>query len=105
MSEDEISVDYVCDATQLTWVEDNLINELMTFLEDKIRDYGGIVEIDGKKIIIGFTSDEKLSKRAIKTYIKRFLYKYELLDRLRVISSGANEYMIHKLKDVTVKNL
>jgi hypothetical protein len=101
MSEEEISVDYIIDATHLTWVEENLIDELMTFLEDKT---GAVVEIDAKKVLLGFMG-EKLSKRTIKTYIKRFLYKYELLDRLRVISSGPEEYTIHKLKSVDVKNL
>ena len=102
MSKNEISVDYVITAEQLTWVEENLLNELVTFLEDKT---GAIVEADGKKVLIGFQSEEKLNKRVIKTYIKRFLHKYELLDRLRVVSAGANEYLIHKRKNVDVTNL
>ncbi|MBD3228050.1 MAG: hypothetical protein GF329_07660 [Candidatus Lokiarchaeota archaeon] len=101
MSENEITVDYIIDATHLTWVEENLINELLDFIGDKT---GAIVEIDGNKILIGF-EEEKLSKRNIRTYIKRFLYKYELLDRLRVISSGPDEYTIHKRKYVDVRNL
>ncbi|MHA1230166.1 MAG: 60S ribosomal protein L22 [Candidatus Helarchaeota archaeon] len=105
MSSDEISVDYVIDATHLTWVDDKLINELMSFLEDKLSPYEAVLEIDGKKVLIGFAGEEKLNKRFVKTYIKRFLHKYELLDRLRVISSGKDEYTIHKLKHVSVKNL
>ncbi|TFF89076.1 MAG: hypothetical protein EU549_01840 [Promethearchaeota archaeon] len=101
MSENEITVDYIIDATHLTWVEENLINELLDFIAAKT---GAIVEIEGNKILIGFEG-EKLSKRNIRTYIKRFLYKYELLDRLRVISSGEDEYTIHKRKYVDVRNL
>jgi len=102
MSDENIEVDYVIDATHLSWVDEKLVDDLYKFIEDKT---GAIVAKDGKKILIGFPSDEKLNKRTIKTYVKRFLYKYELLDRLRVISTGPEEYMIHKLKDVEVKNL
>jgi len=105
MSTDEITFAYVCDATHLTWVEDNLINELMSYLEDKLSDYGAVLEIDGKKVLIGFPASGKISKRSIKTYIKKFLYKYELNDRLRVISTGDDEYTIHKFKHIDVRNM
>jgi len=85
----------------LIWVEENLINELISFLEEKLGS-NVIISRDKNFILIGLSKTQELSKRTLKVYIKRFLHKYELLDRLRVISGDEDSYIIHKRRGIEV---
>ncbi len=99
MSKD-IEVKYKILSEHLTWVDDVLVDELISFLEEKIPNV--VISREKNFILIGISKDEELSKRKLKVYIKRFLHKFELLDRLRVIASDANSYIIHKRRGIEV---
>ena len=98
---DEIEFKYKILSEHLHWVDEGLIDELIGFLEEK---FGNEVVItkDEKFILIGLSKDKELSKRLLKVYIKRFLHKFELLDRLRVISGDKDSYIIHKRRGIEV---
>ncbi|MFX1449876.1 MAG: 60S ribosomal protein L22 [Promethearchaeota archaeon] len=98
---DEVEVKYKILSEHLIWVEENLINELISFLEEKLGS-NVIVSRDKNFILIGLSKSQELSKRTLKVYIKRFLHKYELLDRLRVISGDEDSYIIHKRRGIEV---
>lgn len=98
---DEIEVKYKILSEHLIWVEENLINELISFLEEKLGS-SVIISRDKNFILIGLSKSQELSKRTLKVYIKRFLHKYELLDRLRVISGDEDSYIIHKRRGIEV---
>ena len=76
--------------------------ELITFLEEKLGTNEIVISREKNYILIGTSSELELSKRLIKVYIKRFLYKFELLDRLRVLAGDKNEYIIHKRRGIQV---
>ena len=98
---DEVEVKYKILSEHLIWVEENLINELISFLEEKLGS-NVIISRDKNFILIGLSKTQELSKRTLKVYIKRFLHKYELLDRLRVISGDEDSYIIHKRRGIEV---
>ncbi len=102
-SDSEISVSYVVDADHLTWVEDNLVNELSTFIEEKLPS-GTIVDKSGKNVLIGFTLN-KINKRQLKVFIKKFLHKFDLKEKFRVISISEEEFKIQKRKDYDFREL
>ncbi|MHA1129309.1 MAG: 60S ribosomal protein L22 [Candidatus Helarchaeota archaeon] len=93
-SESEISVSYVIDADHLTWVEERLVDELSTFIEEKLP-AGSIVDKSGKNILIGFT-DFKINKRTLKVYLKKFLHKFEIKEKFRIIATATEEFKIQK---------
>lgn len=95
------TVQYVIQCQHLGWVDDNLISELVTFLEGRIGKQGTIAR-SGKKISIETLSTE-LNKRNLKTYLKKFLHRFELKEKLRIITGvEANSYLIHKRPGYTV---
>ena len=98
----KIEVKYKILAEHLLWVEESLLDELVNFLEEKLRI---VVSHDNKYVLIGLTKGQEFSKRTLKVYIKRFLHKFELLDRLRVISGGKDSYIIHKRRGIAVTRL
>ncbi|MHA1143217.1 MAG: 60S ribosomal protein L22 [Candidatus Helarchaeota archaeon] len=92
---------YEIECQHLGWVNDNLINELSTYLE-KIVGPEGKVSHSGKKVTIEIARMD-LNKRALKTYLKKFLHKFDLRDKLRVIKGpNADSYIIHKRKGLNV---
>ncbi|NHI93245.1 MAG: hypothetical protein EAX96_12165 [Candidatus Lokiarchaeota archaeon] len=92
----------VCE--HLSWVDDKLLDDLSSFLEDKIGNEAVITK-DGKKVLVGFSKDPNYNKRNIKIYLKKFLHKNDLKDRLRAISTGKNQYTINKLPDIEISRL
>ncbi|MHA1380531.1 MAG: 60S ribosomal protein L22 [Candidatus Helarchaeota archaeon] len=97
----KVEVKYKILSEHLIWVDDALVDELITFLEEKLGT-DVVISRDKNFILIGTSKDYELSKRAIKVYVKRFLYKFELLDRLRVISGDKDSYIIHKRRGIQV---
>jgi hypothetical protein len=97
----EIEVKYKILSEHLIWVDETLIDELISFLEEKLGS-NVVISRDKSFILIGISKDYDLSKRTLKVYIKRFLHKYELLDRLRVISGDEDSYIIHKRRGIEV---
>lgn len=100
MSE-QVEVKYKIGCEQLLWINDALIDELISFLEEKLGN-NVVITRENKFILLGISKDQELSKRSIKVYIKRFLHKFELLDRLRVITGPGDSYIIHKRKGIEV---
>ena len=98
----KVEVKYKIQSEHLTWVDDALVDELITFLEEKLGTNEIVISREKNYILIGTSSELELSKRLIKVYIKRFLYKFELLDRLRVLAGDKNEYIIHKRRGIQV---
>ncbi|MHA1301905.1 MAG: 60S ribosomal protein L22 [Candidatus Helarchaeota archaeon] len=97
-----VEVKYKIEGEHLTWVDDALLNELVSFLEEKLGSDELVISRDKNFVLIGASKDYELSKRLIKVYIKRFLYKFELLDRLRVIAGEEDTYIIHKRRGIQV---
>ncbi len=97
----EIEVKYKILSEHLIWVDETLIDELISFLEEKLGS-NVVISRDKNFVLIGLSKDHDLSKRTLKVYIKRFLHKYELLDRLRVISGDEESYIIHKRRGIEV---
>ncbi|NVM00843.1 MAG: 60S ribosomal protein L22 [Candidatus Helarchaeota archaeon] len=97
----EVEVKYKILSEHLIWVDETLIDELISFLEEKLGS-DVVISRDRNFILIGLSKDQDLSKRTLKVYIKRFLHKYELLDRLRVISGDKDSYIIHKRRGIEV---
>ena len=102
-SESDISVSYIIDADHLTWVEDRLVDELSTFIEEKLPS-GSIVDRSGKNVLIGFT-ESKINKRRLKVYIKKFLYKFDIKEKFRVVATTGEEFKIQKRKDWDFREL
>jgi hypothetical protein len=95
-TDSDITVSYVIDADHLTWVEDRLVDELSTFIEEKLPS-GAIVDRSGKNVLIGFT-ESKIGKRTLKVYLKKFLHKFEIKEKFRVIATAEEEFKIQKRK-------
>ena len=98
----KVEVKYKIQSEHLTWVDDALVDELISFLEEKLGTTDIVISREKSIILIGTPEEINLSKRLIKVYVKRFLYKFELLDRLRVIAGEKNEYIIHKRRGIQV---
>ncbi len=106
MTEDtksDISVSYVIDADHLTWVEERLVDELSTYMEERLPT-GSVVDRSGKNVLIGF-SGERVNKRKLKTFLKKFLHKFEIKEKYRVISTGEEEFKIQKRKGIDFREL
>jgi hypothetical protein len=99
----DISISYVVDADHLTWVEDRLVDELSTFIEEKLPS-GSIVDRSGKNVLIGFT-ETKLNKRTLKVYLKKFLHKFDIKEKFRVIATADEEFKIQKRKEWDFREL
>jgi len=99
----EISVSYVIDADHLTWMEDRLVDELNTFMEARLPT-GAIVDRSGKNILIGFTTNE-INKLQDKTYLKKFLHKFELEEKFHIIATTDEEFKIQKRKGIDFREL
>ena len=102
-SESEITVSYVIDADHLTWVEDRLVDELSTYIEEKLPS-GAIVDRSGKNVLIGFT-EVRINKRQLKTFLKKFLHKFDIKEKFRVIATGEEEFKIQKRKGLDFREL
>jgi len=98
---EEFSLIYEVICEHLSWVDDKLLDDLSSFIETKMSDEAVITK-DGKKILIGFSEERTKNKRQVKTFLKKFLYKNDLKDKLRVISTSKNQYTIHKLQGMDV---
>ena len=98
---EEYSLIYEIVCEHLSWVDDKLIEDLSSFLEDRVGN-DAVITKDGKKILIGFSKEPQYNKRNLKTYLKKFLHKNDLKDRLRVISTGKNQYSVNKLPDIEI---
>ncbi|MHA1265679.1 MAG: 60S ribosomal protein L22 [Candidatus Helarchaeota archaeon] len=106
-SENELSVSYVIDADHLTWIEDRLIEELSTFIEEKLPE-GTIVDRSGKTVLIGFSEPKVkalINKRKLKLFLKKFLHKFELKEKFRIISTAVEEFKIQKRKGLDFREL
>ncbi|MFX1296698.1 MAG: 60S ribosomal protein L22 [Promethearchaeota archaeon] len=90
----EVVVSYIIDADHLTWVEDRLVDELSTFIEEKLPS-GSIVDRSGKNVLIGFTKN-KINKRTLKVYLKKFLHKFNIKEKFRIIATTEEEFKIQK---------
>lgn len=99
----EISVSYVIDADHLTWMEDRLVDELNTFITTHLP-AGAVVDRSGKNILIGFTASE-LNKRQVKTYLKKFIHKFELEEKFHIIAITGDEFKIQKRKGINLREL
>ncbi|MDD1778842.1 MAG: 60S ribosomal protein L22 [Candidatus Helarchaeota archaeon] len=99
----DISVSFVIDADHLTWMEDRLLNELNSFMETRLP-AGSIVDRSGKNILIGFTKS-KLNKRDLKTYLKKFLHKFELEEKFHIIATSDEEFKVQKRKGIDFREL
>ena len=102
-SEKDLSVAYVIDADHLTWVEDRLVDELGTYIEEKLPS-GTVIDRSGKNVLIGFT-ESRINKRKLKLFLKKFLHKFELKEKFRVVSMSDEEYKIQKRKDYDFREL
>ncbi|NVM28051.1 MAG: 60S ribosomal protein L22 [Candidatus Helarchaeota archaeon] len=102
-SERDVSVSYVIDADHLTWVEDRLVDELGTFVEERLP-AGSVVDRSGKNVLIGFT-ENRINKRQLKTFLKKFLHKFEIKEKFRVISTADEEFKIQKRKGLDFREL
>ena len=98
---EEFSLIYEVICEHLSWVDDKLLDDLSSFIETKMNE-DAVITKDGKKILIGFSEGRTHNKRNIKTFLKKFLYKNDLKDKLRVISTSKNQYTIHKLQGMDV---
>ena len=106
MAEDaknEVTVSYIIDADHLTWVEEGLVDELSTFIEEKLPT-GSVVDKSGKNILIGFTQNQ-LNKRQLKVYLKKFLHKFDLKEKFRIIATTEEEFKIQKRKEWDFREL
>jgi len=99
----EISVSYIVDADHLTWIEDRLLDELNTFLQEKLPP-GAVVDRSGKNVLIGF-SKNRINKRQLKTSLKKFLHKFEIKEKFRIISTSDEEFKIQKRKGLDFREL
>lgn len=102
-TETDLSVAYVVDADHLTWVEDRLVDELGTYIEEKLPT-GSVIDRSGKNVLIGFTEGQ-INKRQLKLFLKKFLHKFELKEKFRVISISDEEYKIQKRKGLDFREL
>ncbi|MHA1650757.1 MAG: 60S ribosomal protein L22 [Candidatus Helarchaeota archaeon] len=102
-SDSEISVSYIIDADHLTWVEERLVDELSTFIEEKLPP-GAVVDKSGKNVLIGFTEGQ-INKRTLKVYLKKFLHKFELKEKFRVIATSNEEFKIQKRREWDFREL
>jgi hypothetical protein len=87
-------VEMKIDASELKGEEDKLIEKLADFLKEKT---GGEVATDAKTITVK-GEGEALSKKYIRVTLKKFLYKHELTDSLRVIAKEENTLKIKERK-------
>ncbi len=102
-SEIDLSVAYIIDADHLTWVEDRLVDELGTYIEEKLPS-GTVIDRSGKNVLIGFT-EGRINKRQLKLFLKKFLHKFEIRDKFRVISTNEEEFKIQKRKGLDFREL
>ena len=100
-NEEDFSLIYEVICEHLSWVDNKLLDDLSSFIENKMGD-DAVITKDGKKILIGFSEGPTKNKRNIKTFLKKFLHKNDLKDKLRIISTSKNQYTIHKLPGMDV---
>ena len=98
-SDEDFSLIYEVICEHLSWVDDKLVDDLSSFIENKMNE-DAIITKDGKKILIGFSVKPTQNKRNVKTFLKKFLHKNDLKDKLRIISTSKNQYTIHKLPGI-----
>lgn len=98
---EDFSLIYEVICEHLSWVDDKLVDDLSSFIENKMME-DAVITKDGKKILVGFSEKPKKNKRNIKTLLKKFLHKNDLKDKLRIISTSKNQYTIHKLPGIDV---
>lgn len=79
--------------TQLASENDKYVGDLARFLEEKIEDIK--IAREGNRLTL--TVDEKISRRKIRDYLKKFLYLARLEDVYRPIALQESEkgYEIH----------
>ena len=99
----DISVSYIIDADHLTWVGDTLVDELSTFIEEKLPT-GSVVDKSGKNVLIGFTHGQ-ITKRQLKVYLKKFLFKFDIKEKFRIIATTDEEFKIQKRKGLDFREL
>lgn len=87
------------DAEKLSLEREALIDELVEFLKLKLQEFD--VEKEGNNIII--RSEKEVSKRKVKLFLKKFLYKNELNKSFKAVASGSNTITILKLASVKEK--
>ncbi len=99
----EISVSYIIDADHLTWVEDRLVDELSSFIQEKLPT-GSVVDRSGKNVLIGFTN-KSINKRQLKVYLKKFLDKFDIKEKFRIIATTDEEFKIQKRKGLDIRQI
>lgn len=102
-AESKLGVSFIVDADHLTWVEDRLVDELTTFMEEKLPK-NTVVDRSGKTVLVGFTG-KKINKRQLKLFLKKFLHKFELKEKFRVIATTEEEFKIQKRKGLDFREL
>jgi len=81
------------DVEKLTLEHENLLDELVEFLKSKLSEFD--IEREGNNIII--RSENEVSKRKIRLFLKKFLHKNELDKDFKTVSGGSNILTILKL--------
>ncbi len=81
------------DAEKLTLEREELLNELVEFLKLKLPEFN--IEREGNNITI--RSENEVSKRKIRLFLKKFLHKNELDKSFKAVSGGGNTIIILKL--------
>ncbi|MHA1785997.1 MAG: 60S ribosomal protein L22 [Candidatus Helarchaeota archaeon] len=101
MSKEDFAQIYEIGCEHLSWVDDKLVDDLLSFLEDKVGEKAVITK-NKKTILVGLSEKKDYNKRNVKTYLKKFLHKNDLKDKLRVISTNKNSYAINKLPGIEI---
>jgi len=81
------------DAEKLTLEREELLDELVEFLKLKLPEFN--IEREGNNIVI--KSENEVSKRRIRLFLKKFLHKNELDKNFKAVSGGGNTIIILKL--------
>jgi hypothetical protein len=87
-------VEVKVDASELKGEEDKLIEKLADFLKEKT---GGETTTEGKTVTVK-GEGEALDRKYVRIIIKKFLYKHELTETLRVIGGAENLLKVKERK-------